>query len=417
MKVRILEGPDPRQQRHVLSLKRSRVVTQRTGRLAVPNPGLPHTFPRRVLLAVAGLSPQVVTETIYALSQKSTPAFVPTEVHLFTTAEGAERARLMLLSDHPGWFASLRKDYGLPEIYFSEETVHVLKTLSGVPLQDIRTREENERVADLLTEKIRELTSDESCALHLSLAGGRKTMGFYAGYALSLFGRPQDRLSHVLVSPPYESNPQFFYPTPERHVIFTPPPESRPLDTRQAQIELAEIPFVRLRPGLDERLLDGTARFSEVVAAAQRALDTPVLRIDLDQKCIFAGDQEVHVPPVQLAFLSWLARRAILGEPFVRCPNDESPEQRHAEEYLREYAHLGDDRESITARRLRDEKGMTKAFFMETKSRLHSTLKKALGPEGVQSYGVVAEGQRGSYQYRIAVPARNIHWLGEIELS
>ena len=30
-------------------------------------------------------------------------------------------------------------------------------------------------------------------------------MGFYLGYALSLYGRTQDRLSHVLVSSPYES--------------------------------------------------------------------------------------------------------------------------------------------------------------------------------------------------------------------
>jgi CRISPR-associated protein (TIGR02584 family) len=33
----------------------------------------------------------------------------------------------------------------------------------------------------------------------MSIAGGRKTMGFYAGYALSLYGRAQDRMSHVLV--------------------------------------------------------------------------------------------------------------------------------------------------------------------------------------------------------------------------
>jgi CRISPR-associated protein (TIGR02584 family) len=30
------------------------------------------------------------------------------------------------------------------------------------------------------------------------MPGERKTMGFYVGYALSLFGRAQDRLSHVI---------------------------------------------------------------------------------------------------------------------------------------------------------------------------------------------------------------------------
>jgi CRISPR-associated protein (TIGR02584 family) len=64
---------------------------------------------------------------------------------------------------------------------------------------------------------VRELTADPDCAIHASIAGGRKTMGFYLGYALSLFGRPQDRLSHVLVSSPFESNQNFFYPLPCRN--------------------------------------------------------------------------------------------------------------------------------------------------------------------------------------------------------
>ena len=400
--------------------KRSRVAAPALGDEPVSSAGtetgvdasVPHTFPRRVLLAVTGLSPQVVTETVYALTQKTQPPFVPTEIHLFTTAEGAERARLTLLSEEPGWFHHLRRDYGLPEMEFSEGTIHVLKTAEGSALNDIRTAEENELVADSLTESVRALTADQGCALHLSIAGGRKTMGFYAGYALSLYGRPQDRLSHVLVGTPYESNQQFYYPTPYRHVIFTPPPENRPLDAREAEVRLAEIPFVRLRHGLDERLLNGGASFSEVVGAAQRALDPPVLEIDLDRKCIQAGDQEVRVPPVQLAFLSWLTRRAKAGRPEVSCPSDGVPEAEYAREYLVEYAEVGDDMGSSTAKRL--EKGMDKAFFGETKSKLHRRLKEALGPEGVRRYGVVGDGRRPQ-TYRVAVPAEKIGWRGEFE--
>lgn len=38
-------------------------------------------------------------------------------------------------------------------------------------------------------------------------------MGFYAGYALSLYGRKQDRMSHVLVEDKYEQAVNFFYPS------------------------------------------------------------------------------------------------------------------------------------------------------------------------------------------------------------
>lgn len=67
----------------------------------------PAVASRRVLLAVAGLSPQVVTETLYALAVAE-GTFVPTEVHIVTTGEGAERARLTLLGGNPGWFSQLR---------------------------------------------------------------------------------------------------------------------------------------------------------------------------------------------------------------------------------------------------------------------------------------------------------------------
>jgi hypothetical protein len=44
----------------------------------------PQDYPRRALLAVAGLSPQIVTETLYALAVRGEPRFLPTEVHIIT---------------------------------------------------------------------------------------------------------------------------------------------------------------------------------------------------------------------------------------------------------------------------------------------------------------------------------------------
>src|SRR5690606_2541074 len=135
-------------------------------------------------------SPQVVTETLHALAVGNDDPFVPTEIHLITTGEGAERARLALLSDKPGWFHRLRQDLDLPEITFDAEHVHVLRDVGGHSLADIRSPADNLACADFITEKVRELSADPDSALHVSIAGGRKTMGFFLGYALSLFGRP-----------------------------------------------------------------------------------------------------------------------------------------------------------------------------------------------------------------------------------
>jgi CRISPR-associated protein (TIGR02584 family) len=264
----------------------------------------PTRYHRRILLAVTGLSPQVVTETLFALCVERKPPFVPTEIQLLTTAEGAERARLSLLSADPGWFARFLTDYRLPSITFGAAQIHVLRDDAGNPLDDIRTLADNARAADTITDWVRALTADPESALHVSIAGGRKTMGYYLGYALSLFGRPQDRLSHVLVPEPFESSWEFFYPTPYHRVITTR--ENKLADTAEAAVTLAEIPFVRLREGLPDRLLAGTASFGQSVAAAQRALDLPVLIIDLAGQRIRAGGELITLPPAVLAFYSRL---------------------------------------------------------------------------------------------------------------
>ena len=108
----------------------------------------PEHYPRRILLCVAGLSPQIVTETLYALTVTGEPRFVPTEIHLLTTAEGAQRARLTLLSEEPGWFHRLRRDHGLPEIRFTLDTIHILRDGEGRLLNDIRGVADNEAIAD-----------------------------------------------------------------------------------------------------------------------------------------------------------------------------------------------------------------------------------------------------------------------------
>ena len=86
----------------------------------------PSDYPRSILLAVTGLSPQIVTETLYALAvAPAQAAFVPSEIPLITTRSGAEKARLALLSDDPGWFHQLCRDYALPPIGFAAKHIHV----------------------------------------------------------------------------------------------------------------------------------------------------------------------------------------------------------------------------------------------------------------------------------------------------
>jgi CRISPR-associated protein (TIGR02584 family) len=267
----------------------------------------PHEYPRRILLCVTGLSPQVMTETLFALAVQRQPAFVPTEIHVVSTSDGIERADYMLLSKSQGYFRRLQQDHGLPEIAFSRATMHEIRGMDCHPLADIRTPDDNAAAADTITQLVSKLTRDPEAAVHVSIAGGRKTLGFYLGYALSLFGRPQDRLSHVLVSPDFENLKDFFYPTPGEHIIFNR--DGKPLDAAQARVELAEIPFVRLRDDLPEAAVNGLVSFGDIVRAAETSRAEPHLRVLIGERAIECNGVRVDLPPQSFAVYGWLAER------------------------------------------------------------------------------------------------------------
>ena len=375
------------------------------GDLVVSMETAPEQAPRRILLAVTGLSPQVVTETLYALAVARPRPFVPTEIHLITTGEGAERARLTLLDPDEGRFLVMQRDY--PQLGAARfAAIHRVCNVLGDALDDIRTDEDNRACADSITSLVRELTADPAAALHVSIAGGRKTMGFYLGYALSLYGRPQDRLTHVLVAEPFEGDHQFYYPPPRPRVLVI---RGRPVSTADARVELAEIPFVRLREGLPDELRTGRAGFTETVAAAQRALAPAQLTIDLARRQLKAGGIAVPMPPAQLAFYCLLARRCKKGLEGLRWSDSGV-----AEEYLAEYRALSGELSGAyerVARTLRD--GMTEECFEQRKARVNRALRDALGDAACRPYLIAAEGKRSVTRYRLTLPASTVHFVAD----
>ncbi len=370
----------------------------------------PADYPRRVLLAVCGLSPQIVTETLYALAADEHAPFIPTEVHLITTAEGARRAELSLLSDDLGWFHRLCKDYRLPGITFNRHHIHVMRDAGERGMDDIRTRQDNHDAANFITDQVRHFSADPDCALHVSIAGGRKTMGFYLGYALSLYGRAQDRLSHVLVSDPFESSWDFFYPTPYSRVLQTR--DGKLADTAMAQVTLAEIPFVSLRHGLPVALLAGHASFDETVAAARAALAPPALTLDLARKRIVAGGKTIDLPPAELALLAVFARRLLKGEPPLPAPPKGGADPDWATRYLHEYraitGTLADTDTTLKALRC----GMEGDDFSQRKSKLDKRLKNALGV-AAEAYRIKDGGTRPR-RYALTLSADAVRFVTNV---
>lgn len=336
------------------------------------------TPPRRILICATGLSPQIVTETLFALTVASPTPWIPDEIRLITTQRGADNARLTLLSDNPGWFRRLCEDWNLPTIAFDTSHIEILKDRNGQVLEDIRDDQDNQCAADGIADLVRRVTEDETTEIHASIAGGRKTMGFFMGYAMSLWGRSQDKLSHVLISAPFESRPEFFYPTPRPHVIPARVPGQDPLDASTAKVWLGDIPFVRLRTLLPSSLKDQNAGFAQAVSAANRALDQIDLEVDIAQSCVRINQQAVELPPMQIALLCLLVWRCQERLPPLAAPSKDAHDlewKQQAREILQKA--MGDIHIPISMdQRLSDQKALGDTFSQQL-SKLEKTLRNS----------------------------------------
>jgi CRISPR-associated protein (TIGR02584 family) len=363
------------------------------------------TEKKKILVCVTGLSPQVVTETLYALAVQHN--WVPESICLITTAEGAHRAKLSLLSEEPGWFKRLLTDYHLPDIHFKDEDILVLRNDQGIELSDIRTPVDNEIAANLIVDQLRQLTTTPDTELHVSIAGGRKTMGFYLGYALTLFGRAQDHLSHVLVSDPFESCWDFFYPTPYSRVIQTK--DQNLADARDGKVTLAEIPFVSLRHGMPDNILQGSVSFVGAVEVVKRTLAPPELVIDPWNRQIQAAGELIQLEPTTLSLLSVFARRRLNGLPPLPAPNKETPDMEWAQRFMNEYELIKGDWPDSEATRRSLEKGMDGSYFSSCKSKLHKRMKNALGPAAANDY-LINDGDVRPRRYSLMLEPSSIHY-------
>ena len=315
---------------------------------AAPHPARPESYPRRVLLCGAGLSPPVVTETLYALTvqrqsrlrehlqqvhdksretawlrglgdalppaearedlaegEPSRP-FVPTEIHVITTLKGANAVVDSLLDPVNGWFYRFMRDYPQPQaIAFDRGHVHVIAH-NGREVSDIETPEDSLAAGMTIVSMVQQFTDDPDCAVHASIAGGRRQMSYLLGMTLSLLGRQQDRLSHVLVNEAYETR-GFFYPTPYEHIVEHPRHGTR--DAREARLVLADMPLLRVFDGLGQTLSSKRHNFVEVVAIGQRAIQRPQIQVLTTRQVVKIGHIECHLAPREFFFYTVLALR------------------------------------------------------------------------------------------------------------
>lgn len=342
---------------------------------------------KRYLLALCGMSPQVITETLYALQMEGR---MVDGIRILTTRQGKREVNAGLLNPEDGHYYRFCRDYGIdPDtIDFQPKHVIAVRGEHGMELDDIASDDENEAFLRACMETAFELTADPGRAVYFSVAGGRKTMGSCLTVAAQCYGRPQDRIYHVLVSPAFENSRDFFYPPLEDRLLELRDPANRNetmfKSTRDARISLVPMPFISLRASLSDVMLQGPESPQSLMLSLVRD-PLPELVINLpDRKVIWKG-KEVDMRPSWLALYAYYAitkkEKDCDGRDCRQCRDcfssfDDYENARERVAGL--YALIDDNRESDAVTKT-GIKGLDIGNFNQYRSKINSALVQSFG--------------------------------------
>jgi len=251
---------------------------------------------KNILVCVSGLTPQIITETFFCLTVKEKIQI--DELYILTTRRGKE----VILGIDPApntpkvslkeELQNLCNDYKVKFPLFELNDHHIITAKEeSIELYDVRTDKDNILFPNKVMDFIRRLTMNRNTILHCSISGGRKTMSVHLAFALSIFGREKDKLYHVLTSE--ENEFKDFYPKTKKDAKL---------------LELAEIPYVRLRSILSKELQeDKLIRYSydQIVSATQKSLrillNQDVLILNITNREVQFNENRVRLEPMEFA--------------------------------------------------------------------------------------------------------------------
>ncbi len=338
---------------------------------------------QRLLVAVTGMTPQVVTETLYALSVQR---FIPIDqIFIITTLEGKNKIEEVKLHEKIQELCTHYKVI-MPSFNYNEN-VYVAREES-VELSDIRNDKENELFPNLIVEVIRTLADEPNNQLFCSVAGGRKTMSVAMAYALSLFGRKDDELLHVLVSKELEHSGKFY-------------PQSKKEDT---QLVMATIPYIRLREKLPLLRQYPKANFIELVKYAQHDIDELKVEHPLvfDSKTftVGIGDNVIKLKPFDFAVYLYVAK----------CRKPMKAGKHLSESDWEKILMLYDKIFTASGVKERVKESGKKDYIShdarltKSVSTIRNALKKELGEDIAMNYTIRSIGEYGNKMYSIRIP-------------
>lgn len=270
---------------------------------------------RHILVASLGGAPQVITEALWALmhpkklidpAHRGRQPVVPQIIHVLATSLAWPYASVAERDN-----AIREKIRTLYNQYTLEQPNIVIEQLmdGDVAVPDVRTQRQNIAYANAVTGIVGRLAADQGTAIHMLLAGGRKSMSSYDQSAMMFFGRVQDELVHALVEPDaLERCRDFWWPDQDLDkIVKAKEGDAFATDSEAARVDLVNVPFVRLGVRLPEGIPGEAIDHERIVEFVQFEQMRQPVEINLADNSVTAGSQKVLLSPTNFIILATLA--------------------------------------------------------------------------------------------------------------
>jgi len=364
---------------------------------------------KTTLLAVVGLSPQVITETLYAMHQNNKQIHC---IHVITTRDGRDKINSELLAGKKGHYYQYLEDYGYysDDIEFGYNYVHTAQNEYGEELTDIITESDNEFLLQTCMNLTFCLTSNPNHRVYFSVAGGRKTMSACLTLAAQLYARPQDRMYHVIISPEFESNRQFYYPPVQSTCLTLYDKNGQPFykESKYAKIYLINIPFISVRDRLTQNELQKPYDPSDLMTELIKD-DSCYLRVDLISRKITYNKMIMDMNPAHLALYAFFVmekkqcKKAVAicstcRDCFMDIQTIFKKQDQLSEVYHKIRGHEAAKNISDTGIN-----NLNAENFNMYKGKIKTQLRKVFGPYALKIIEIASEGIRPSVKYGIMI--------------
>ena len=244
---------------------------------------------------------------------------MPDRIIAVTTAPGAEGIKEKLFSqDQWKGMLSALSDRGVEwdgKLRFGPiaDSIRVFPNLArDAELDDIRSADDNKAVAEFFMELIRSFTENDSIRLIVSIAGGRKTTSALLHSVMTLLGRAQDQINHILINDEWIFQSDFLYPGCPG--VFVDRDSNKSLSSEDAELQLVEVPFVPLRY-LFSRDLDRSAGsfvdlMNHVRTKTINVDDDLLVQIDTNKGTFRVNDRDISLSDKEFLLYLFFALRA-----------------------------------------------------------------------------------------------------------